>query len=252
MKVEDLEVVVTGAASGIGRHVALALCEQAAGVAALDIDAAGLETLAEAARARGARRPLVTRVVDVSREAEIVQAFGHCARELGGLNALVNAAGIYRDGLLVQADGTRMPLAQWQRVLDVDLTGTFLATRELAAYMVSHARRPGLVVNFASISRHGNPGQGNYAAAKAAVIADTRSWALELAPHGIRVAALSPGLVATPILERLRPETLAGYVARIPVGRLGQPEEIFQGVRFIIECDYFTGSCLEIDGGFRF
>ena len=94
-------------------------------------------------------------------------------------------------------------------------------------------------------------GQSNYSAAKAGLIADTVTWAKELAPAQIRVAAIAPGFVATPILEGMRPELVEKMVQRVPLQRLGSPEEIYQGLRFIIQCDYFTGRCLDIDGGLR-
>ena len=103
-----------------------------------------------------------------------------------------------------------------------------------------------------SVSRHGNVGQASYSAAKAGVVADTRVWARELAPYGIRVGAISPGLFDTPILRAIDPALLTDYVARIPLGRLGRPEELSHALRFIIECGYFTGECLEVNGGFFF
>jgi 3-oxoacyl-[acyl-carrier protein] reductase len=108
------------------------------------------------------------------------------------------------------------------------------------------------VINVSSVSRVGNAGQSNYSAAKAGVVANARGWARELARYGIRVAAIAPGFIRTPILEGMPPGKLDEYVERVPLGRVGEPAEIFAGVRFIVECDYFTGRCLDIDGGFDF
>ena len=105
------------------------------------------------------------------------------------------------------------------------------------------------MVNISSISRYGNVGQGNYSAAKAGLVADTVLWARELARYNIRVGAIAPGFVDTPILQGMRPEVLERLLRREPLGRTGSCEEIFQGVRFIIECEYFTGRCIDIDGG---
>jgi 3-oxoacyl-[acyl-carrier protein] reductase len=252
MQIGDLRIIVTGAASGLGASAASALARAGAAVAAVDVDRDGLEALHAQIRAANGRSSI--HVADVASEQDATEAVKHAVREHGSINGLVNSAGIYRDGLLVHRDGRKLALAQWRKVIDVDLTGTFLMTREVAAHMVAANVSPGVIINIASISRHGNVAQSNYAAAKAAVVADTRVWARELAPYGIRVAAVSPGLIRTPILseELIDPAVLAGYVARIPLGRLGEPHEIDAAIRFIIDCDYFTGECVEVNGGFFF
>ena len=187
-------------------------------------------------------------------EAEVVKLIGDAWDALGGLNVLVNNAGIFRDGLLVKKNKEtgavdRLSLAKWQQVIDVDLTGPFLATREFAAKLIENDQRPGVVISISSISRHGNQGQTNYSAAKAGLIADTKLWSQELARYGIRTGAIAPGFIDTPILQGMRPEVLAGVLKAVPLGRAGTPEEIFLAVKFIIECDYFTGRCLDVDGG---
>jgi len=252
MQIRDLRIIVTGAASGLGASAASFLCREGAAVSAVDLDSAGLEALRRELAGEGGR--ISIHVGDVSSEQDASNAVKEAVAAHGAINGLVNSAGIYRDGLLVHGDGRKLPLAQWRKVLDVDLTGTFLMTREVAAHMVVSKISPGVIVNIASISRHGNVAQSNYAAAKAAVVADTRVWARELAGHGIRVAAVSPGLIRTPILseELIDPAVLAGYVTRIPLGRLGEPREIDAAIRFIIDCDYFTGECVEVNGGFYF
>ena len=105
------------------------------------------------------------------------------------------------------------------------------------------------MVNISSIARHGNRGQSNYSAAKAGLIADTRVWAIELARHGIRTGAVAPGFVDTPILEGMPPEVLNQMLKPVPLRRVAQPQEIYLAVKFIIECDYFTGRCIDVDGG---
>ena len=111
---------------------------------------------------------------------------------------------------------------------------------------------PAVIINISSVSRAGNMGQGNYSAAKAALIADTVTWAKELARYQIRVASIAPGFIETPILDGMRPEMVDMMVKQVPMRRLGKPAEIYAGVRFIMECEYFTGRCLDIDGGLRF
>ena len=142
-------------------------------------------------------------------------------------------------------------LAQWQQVIDVDLTGPFLCTRALSRRLVEADGGGGVIVNISSVSRAGNMGQGNYSAAKAGLIADTVTWSKELARHQIRVAAIAPGFVETPLLKGMRPEMVEKMVQQVPLRRLGAPEEIYQGLRFIFQCGYFTGRCLDIDGGLR-
>src|ERR1700752_500247 len=112
-------------------------------------------------------------------------------------------------------------------------------------------KRGGVIVNISSISRAGNAGQTNYSAAKAGVAAMTVAWAKELARYGIRVGAVAPGFVRTPMVESMKPEVLAKMTAPIPLGRLGEPEEIAHAVGFIFENDLFTGRCLEVDAGLR-
>lgn len=250
MNISECSAIVTGAASGLGREFTMSFCRAGARVAAFDINQAALEALAAEAQELGGE--LHTYRVDVSREEDVVQHVALAFEECGHINTLINNAGIYRDGLLVREHRGRiikMPLTQWKAVLDVDLTGPFLMTREVAALMIARELTPGIVINIASISHHGNAGQSNYSAAKAGVIADTRVWAQELAPHGIRVAAIAPGFIQTPILKAMLPDVLENWRSRIPLGRLGEPHEIFLGVRFIIECEYFNGRCLDIDGG---
>jgi 3-oxoacyl-[acyl-carrier protein] reductase len=240
--------MVTGAASGLGQSAVKFLLRNGAKVGALDINENALRTMRDAL----APSSLSTFVADVSKEEQVVAAVRQAERDLGHVNALINFAGIYLDGLLVRGDNIKLPLAQWRKVIDVDLTGTFLMTREVASAMLASHTRPGVIINIASISRHGNVGQSSYSAAKAGVVADSRLWARELAPHGIRVASISPGLIDTPILHAMEPTVLSSYIDRIPLGCLGKPEDINAAIRFIVECDYFTGECIEVSGGFRF
>ena len=246
MKFEDTRFVVTGAASGLGRAAALYFAANGGRVAAMDIDAAGLESL-RAEAGQGIR----TYVVDVTKEDQVVAQVKQADRDLGCLNGLLNYAGIFRDGVLIRPGGGKMPLPQWKKVIEVDLTGTFLMVREVADAMVASSTA-GVIVLIASISRHGNVGQASYSAAKAGVVADTRVWARELAPYRIRVGAISPGLFETPILDAVDPRVLEDYLARIPLRRLGKPEELSHALRFVVECEYFTGECLEVNGGFLF
>ncbi len=251
MQLDHVRALVTGGASGLGRHLVTRLAESGATVAFCDL---GEDRVQQAAAEIG----LGVRgfACDVSSEDDVVATVSAAADALGGLDLLVNNAGIFRDGLLIKPDKAtgevrRMTLSQWQQVIDVDLTGPFLCAREFAAQVVERQVPASLIVNISSVARHGNPGQSNYSAAKAGLVADTRLWAVELARYGTRVAAVAPGFVRTPILDAMRPEVLDGMVQRVPLRRVGEPEHIWQAVEFLIRCDYVTGTCVDVDGGIR-
>lgn len=249
MDVKDLNVIVTGAASGLGRCFSLELARAGASVMACDIDSEGLEALTEEAEGEFA-----THVADVSSEDDVIALVDATVDAFGSVNGLINNAGIFRDSLLVSKDREtgevrKMSLRHWQQVIDVDLTGPFLCTREVAARMVEDDVKPGVIVNISSVSRHGNRGQSNYSAAKAGLVADTKLWAEELSRHGIRVGAVAPGFIQTPILDAMKPEMLDKLLKGVPLRRAGKPTEIWQAVKFIFECDYFTGRCIDVDGG---
>jgi 3-oxoacyl-[acyl-carrier protein] reductase len=249
MNVNDAQAVVTGAARGLGRHFTLALLAEGARVVAGDINGAGLRGLkAEAGSLPGT---LTVATVDVTNEAAVAAFVEQAARELPGLNVLLNNAGVLRDGVLaLQEEGAvrKLPLLQWSKVLDVNLTGQFLMAREVAARMIERGTR-GVVVNISSLARSGNVGQSNYAASKAGLDACTRTWALELAGNGIRVGGVAPGVIDTPILEGISGPALEALLHDIPLGRIGTPDEVWQAVRFILACEFFTGRTVEVDGG---
>jgi 3-oxoacyl-[acyl-carrier protein] reductase len=245
-------ILVTGAGRGIGRAIALHLAGKGAQLALLDTNAADLEET----RQRCTQLGVTARSYrsDVTDEDSVVGTFDEAAAELGGLDGLVNNAGIVRDALLVKVkDGHvvgKMSLADWQAVIDVNLTAVFLCAREAAARMITLGRR-GVIVNISSISQVGNAGQTNYSAAKAGVTAMTVVWAKELARYGIRVGAVAPGFTRTPMVESMKPDALARMTAPIPLGRLGEPDEIAHAVGFIFESELFSGRCLEVDAGLR-
>ncbi len=247
MNLNDGKIMVTGAASGLGRCFALNFKKAGAQVLAFDVDEEGLAALKEE------HPDIVTATGSVASEEDVKAAVKTGVDAFGGLNGLVNNAGIFRDALLVKQNRDTgklrtMTLDEWQAVVDVNLTGTFLCTREVAAQMVQSGQS-GVIVNISSCSRHGNRGQGNYSATKAGVVADTKLWAEELARHKIRVGAVAPGFTQTPILDGMRPEMLEKLLSQVPLRRAGQPEEIYMAVKFIFECGYFTGRCIDVDGG---
>jgi 3-oxoacyl-[acyl-carrier protein] reductase len=244
--------VVTGAGRGIGRSIGLQLARRGADLALFDLNMAELEETrelcaAEAVQARCYR-------VNVADESEVSAAMKRVVTDFARLDGLVNNAGIVRDALLVKVkDGAvvgRMSLDQWNAVIGVNLSGVFLCAREAAAHMIELGKG-GVIVNISSISRVGNAGQSNYSAAKAGVESMGVVWAKELARYGIRVGSVAPGFTHTEILASMRPEVLDKLTAPVPLKRLGKPEEIAHAVLFIFENDFFTGRCLDVDGGLR-
>ncbi len=251
MRLADVRAIVTGAAGGLGSRFALELAKAGAGVAAGDANAAGLRSLRGQIVAAGGKPPVLGRL-DVADESSVHEFVEQAEAELGGVNVLIGCAGILRDGLLVRRDGQELhclTLSQWRKVLDVNLTGSFLVTREVAGRMIARREREGVIVHLSSIARAGNPGQSNYAASKAGLDAAVRTWALELAPHRIRVASIAPGVAKTAFLEAISETALQDLIGSTPLGRAAEPEEIWMAARFIIENGFFTGRTLEVDGG---
>ena len=245
MRLSDLKIIVTGGAQGMGANFARRLHEAGAQVAAGDINEGALQELPN-----GIHR----RRLDVSDEADCAAFVAWAHGAMGGLNGLINNAGILRDGLLVKKDKTtgaviKLTTQQWQQVLGVNLTGATFMVRETVAKMVETDSKPGVVVNMSSIARHGNRGQSNYVAAKAALAANTVTWSREFAAFGVRVGSVAPGMIETPMTQGMNQKARDALVANIPVGRIGLPEDIWLAVKFILECDYFNGRTIDVDGG---
>jgi 3-oxoacyl-[acyl-carrier protein] reductase len=252
MQIKDKVVAVTGGARGIGKAIAAAFADKGARVALIDLVAADVE----ATRAEFAGRGVDVRAyaANVAKEGQVVAALDQVVADFGRLDVMVNNAGIIKDALLLKvkegAVVSKMTLDQWQAVIDVNLTGVFLCGREAAERMV-RLGNGGLIVNIASISKAGNPGQSNYSAAKAGVTAMAVVWARELARFGIRAASIAPGFTRTDLLAGMPPEMLDKVTAPVPLKRLGLPEEVAHAAVFIAENDYFTGRSIDIDGGLR-
>ena len=252
MQLSSLKIIVTGAAQGMGAHFAHRLAEAGAQVAAGDVKEDGLAALAESAK--GLAGKIHTRKLDVSSEADVGAFVDWAHGAMGGLNGLINNAGILRDGLLVKKDRTtgeitKLTKDQWDAVIGVNLTGATFMVRDLVAKMVATEQGPGVVVNMSSVARHGNRGQSNYSAAKAALAANTVTWSREFAPYKVRVGCVAPGMVETPMTQGMNQKARDALVANIPVGRIGLPEDLWLAVRFVLECDYFNGRTIDVDGG---
>ena len=250
MQIEGSRIVITGAARGLGLAMATNLAAAGARIGLIDLD----DEAIEAARRSLAGEGHAAVTANVADEAAVQSAFDQLEDALGGIDALVNNAGVTRDALLVKArDGqieSRMSLTEWQQVIDVNLTGVFLCGREAATRMIQ-AGHPGVIINIASISRAGNFGQSNYSAAKAGVAALTVTWAGELARYGIRSASVSPGFTRTELVAAMPEKAINRITDRIPASRLAEPEEMAATVRFILENDYVNGRDFAVDGGLR-
>jgi 3-oxoacyl-[acyl-carrier protein] reductase len=245
VQLDSLKIIVTGAAQGMGAHFARRLHEAGAQVAAGDVNVDGLAELPP-----GIHR----RRLDVADEQDCTAFVTWAYEAMGGMNGLINNAGILRDALLVKKDRqtgavVKLATSDWNAVIAVNLTGATFMVREAVARMVEAGSRPGVVVNMSSVARHGNRGQSNYVAAKAALAANTVTWAREFAPFGIRVGAIAPGMIETPMTRSMNQKARDALVAAIPVGRIGLPEDIWLAVRFVLECDYFNGRTIDVDGG---
>ncbi|AMX03021.1 SDR family oxidoreductase [Microbulbifer thermotolerans] len=252
MQIANSVVAITGAGRGLGRATAEYLAERGARLALIDLNEDDLKASVEACAQHGAE--VRSYGINVAVEEEVDSGFAKIAEDFGGLQVLVNNAGIMRDGMLLKVkDGKvtdRMSLAQWQSVIDVNLTGVFLCGRAAAAIMAERGEG-GVIVNISSLSRAGNMGQTNYSASKAGVAAMTVTWARELARYGIRAAAIAPGFINTDMVAQMRPEILDSLVKQVPLRRLGEQEEIASTVAFILENDFVSGRVLDIDGGAR-
>jgi len=235
--------IVTGAARGLGRAIAETLAQCGAQVACVDVKAELLaETVAAIQAAGGTAMALTCDVTDSERVSAVVE---EVVNTWGGLHILVNNAGITKDTLIM-----RMKDEQWDAVIGINLRGTFLFTRTASRFLIKAQR--GRIINIASISGiTGNPGQANYSASKAGIIGLTRTVAKELAGRNITVNAVAPGFIATEMTAVLREEIQAEVKKRIPMGRMGQPQDVADAVLFLASpaADFITGHVLTVDGG---
>ena len=252
MDIKGKTIVITGAARGLGAAMARRLAAQGAHLALCDLKKDSLDATAADCRAAGAEVRCYS--ANVSVESDVEAFMDAVASDCGALDVLINNAGITRDGLLMKyKDGEllgKMSLENWQAVLDVNLTGPFLCAREAAVRMARFGAG-GVIINISSLSRAGNFGQSNYSATKAGVAALTVLWAQELARHGIRTAAIAPGLINTEMVASMKPEARDRLAAMVPAKRLGEPDEVAKTAQFILENDYISGRVIDLDGGLR-
>ena len=235
--------IITGAAQGIGLATALKFAQEGAVVVVCDVkqsavDAAVAQCQATGVQARGY-------VVDVTQRDMVDGMVKSVLAEFGRIDVLVNNAGITQDARL-----QKMTLDQFDRVIDVNLRGVFHCAQAVTDAMV--AQGSGVILNASSVvGIYGNFGQTNYAATKFGVIGFTKTWSRELGPKGIRVNAVAPGFVATPILSTMPEKVIEDMVHRVPLKRLGQPEDIANVYAFLAsdEAAYVNGAVIEVSGG---
>ncbi|NWG02378.1 MAG: 3-oxoacyl-[acyl-carrier-protein] reductase [Syntrophaceae bacterium] len=243
MKLKGKVALVTGAAQGIGRSVALLLARNGADVVISDINLEKAEETAKEIESLGQKAMAVK--VDVAHFTEVEQMVGTILEQFGKIDILINNAGITRDKLIL-----RMTEEDWDAVLNVNLKGTFHCTKAVIRHMAK--QRSGKIVSIASVvGEMGNAGQANYSASKAGVIGLTKTIAREFAQRGINVNAVAPGYIETPMTEVL-PERVKEELKRlIPMERLGKPEDVAEAVLFLVseESNYITGQVLNVNGG---
>ncbi len=239
---KDKVVIVTGSGRGIGKGIATAFAEVGSKVVISDIDA---ETAANTAKEiAGMGVETLSAVCDVSNREQVDKLINATVEKFGKIDVVVNNAGITMDGLFI-----RMKQEQWQKVIDINLTGTFNVTH--AAVNVMRKVKSGCIINISSVNALGAPGQANYSATKAGVIGFTKALAKEIAGMGIRVNAIAPGFIETPMTAKI-PEKLAEEMIKaIPIGRIGQPVDIAKPILFLASdmASYVTGEILNVNGG---
>jgi NAD(P)-dependent dehydrogenase (short-subunit alcohol dehydrogenase family) len=240
-RLADKTAVVSGAASGMGRSTSLLAAQEGASVVCVDLTDPR-ETVEEIRGAGGSATAVAGDVTDEGTWARAVEA----SREFGALYLLVNVAGIFRYGDTI----TEVPTEVWERIQHTNLWGVWLGMRACIPEMV--AAGSGRVVNIASLAAHrGLNGLAAYSSSKAGVVALTRQAAVEYGPSGIRVNAISPGVIDTPMNKDNPPEMVEEMMAMTPVPRQGTPEEIAGAVLYFAspEADFVTGQVLGVDGG---
>ena len=243
MELQNKVALVTGGAQGIGKTISEELVRNGAHVVLGDVNLEGAQATAEAINNNGGSASAVK--IDVSNPAEVKQVFDSILKDKKPVDILINNAGITRDGLMI-----RMKELDWDRVLNINLKGTFLCSQQAAKQMMK--QKSGVIVNIASIvGVIGNFGQANYSASKAGVIGLTKTLAREVASRGIRVNAVAPGFIDTEMTRVLDESVRQSLIEQIPLAKLGLPEDVARCVAFLVSdrSSYITGQVINVNGG---
>ena len=243
MRLKNRVAIITGGANGIGRATATRFAAEGAIVVICDLRQAEIDTAVNALKAGGAEA--AGHVIDVTKRDTIDAMVRHVKERYRRIDVLVNNAGITKDARLV-----KMTLAQFDAVIDVNLRGVFHCAQSVAPTMVEQGS--GVILNASSVvGIYGNFGQTNYAASKFGVIGFTKTWSRELGPKGIRVNAVAPGFIETPILGTIPDKVMQHMRDQVPLGRMGRPEEIASVYAFLASDDasYINGAVIEVSGG---
>ncbi len=243
MRLQGKKALITGAAQGIGKSIALAMAKEGADIGIADVNLESAEKTAQEIMTSGVKSIAVK--LDVSRQEEVARAFEIVMKEFGAVDILVNNAGITRDTVLL-----RMKEEDWDAVLDINLKGSFLCCKEAVKIMAK--QRSGKIISISSVVAFmGNPGQINYSASKAGLIGLTKTIAKEYASRGIRANAVAPGFIQTAMTDVLSDAVKEEMKKAIPLGQFGTPGDVANAVLFLAsgEADYITGQVIHVNGG---
>lgn len=236
-------VIITGGASGIGKETAEIFLEEGANTVIFDVDEVRIKEFEKRARDKGLS--LTGFLVDVSNYEQVEKSVKEIYEKFGKIDILINNAGITRDNFL-----TKMSVEDWNKVISINLTGTFNVTKAVIPYM--YEKEYGVIINVSSVvAIYGNIGQTNYIASKAGVIGLTKGWAKEFGKRGIRVNAVAPGFIKTPMTEKVPDKVIEMMISKTPLGRMGEAVEVAKAIAFLSSDDasFITGVILNVDGG---
>jgi 3-oxoacyl-[acyl-carrier protein] reductase len=243
MRFKDKVAIVTGGASGIGREVSRIFSIEGAKTVIFDVDEVNIKNFEKEIKDMGFY--LEGYKVDVSNFEEVNKVTNQVYEKFGRIDILVNNAGITRDNFL-----TKMTIDDWNKVISINLTGTFNCTKAVIPFM--YEKESGVIINVSSVvAIYGNIGQTNYIASKAGVIGLTKGWAKEFGKKGIRVNAVAPGFIKTPMTEKVPDKVIEMMVSKTPLGRMGEAIEVAKAICFLASHDasFITGAILNVDGG---
>lgn len=241
-RLDSKVAIITGSGRGLGAASALRLARDGADIVINDINEESAKNIADEVEKLGRKAMVSTH--DVSDHAMANALVEEAKAKFGRIDILMNNAGITRDAML-----HKLTEDKWDEVIRINLKGPFLMGQACAKAMME--QKSGRIINVASVAWHGNIGQTNYSASKAGVVGMTRTWALELARHGITVNAIAPGFIDSVLTRQVPKDVMEKFVEKIPLRRIGQPEDIANLVSFLAsdESSYLTGQTIDIDGG---